>query len=116
MKDQNPIERLSFAELKTIAKKSGLKTIPRTYKKADLIKYITENSTEEKRKSWIDELSEGERIVDGRDRTATRKDEKNETFSRKEYMVDLQKEKRISNNLSLNTVTFIHETRMLQYE
>ncbi len=93
MKDQNPIERLSFAELKTIAKKSGLKTIPRTYKKADLIKYITENSTEEKRKSWIDELSEGERIVDGRDRTATRKDEKNETFSRKEYMVDLQKEK-----------------------
>ncbi|MCL4320819.1 MAG: hypothetical protein M1323_05615 [Candidatus Thermoplasmatota archaeon] len=93
MNEQNPIEKLSFAELKSIAKKSGLKTIPRTYKKADLIKYITENSTEEKRKAWIKELNEKEVKVEERNNAVPKKDEKNESFSRKEYIVDLQKEK-----------------------
>ena len=93
MKEQNPIEKLSYAELKSIAKKSGLKTIPRTYKKTDLIEYILTNSTEEKRAKWIKELTEKEERIKEGERAVPKEEEKKETFSRKEYIVDLQKEK-----------------------
>ena len=93
MKAEKPLDEISFADLKSIAKKTGLEAIPRTYKKEDLKKYIIENSNEKQREAWIKELKHSAPDQKGKENEKNKKPVQKESFSRKEHIVDLQKEK-----------------------
>ncbi|MHB1439910.1 MAG: hypothetical protein ACYCSO_04190 [Cuniculiplasma sp.] len=92
MEVEQYLSNLSFSELRELAKKSGIKSIPRAYKKTDLVKYILENNSKETIQEWI---KKEQKASDKRNENhKEKKGEKGEKgFPRHEYIVDLQKER-----------------------